>query len=200
MIVFRRVAFALVCLCLGTGPAGAAEPYRLSEAERAGLRALAGLASYRDLDRETPFRLGLSRVFKAIARPLKGAYHGSSKITPYDSFDYSLSMPDATDKGRTSVVEQDRYFVTFGCQHSSCDTKGSFVVDLKTGDVVMAVLPGFDRDGRRIEAGVLALFMKSCVDPDLRNFAGSYYAAWAEWVEGPLFRGAGVVDIRTTKC
>ena len=178
MGMLRCLAVAALVFCAAAPPAGAAgKPYLLSQDEIGGLRHLSGVTMYSLFYGRSPFADAANRAFKSIARPIKVP---GTKMSWFRIFDRQTTAPD-----EPSVLERERFFVAFGCQHRSCPSKGSFVVDLKTGHVVMAVTSRNSPQG--LPMGTL--LMKSCVDPDLRAFAEIYYSdRWGVNIESVTSR------------
>ncbi len=151
---------------------------RLSKVELAVARTLVGRPG-RALKIDPQIGGSIDRIFGAIAhRP--GFYSGYFDKDSSSGVFYGLIF-----SGIQIRLIDDRFLVSGGCHGqlgtAPCWLSGAMALDLDTGHAAFAIVHRFDAEGKVFyERGHLTIFMRSCADPALRDFAKTHFPAWAK--------------------
>jgi hypothetical protein len=149
--------------------------FRLTGPEITSLRSLVGQSSKTMMDADPGWR-GYRRVFNATANK-KGHYSGDPDLETASVWDFYLGI--ASD---APVRLIDNRFVLFGgCSADShCGLPALAIVDVRTGNLVVAIVHRFDIRGTLFyEDGHATMFLASCVDAELAAFAKRFVPGWA---------------------
>lgn len=174
----RGVATVLLALLL-SGPirpafADASPAYLLSPDEIAPLRAREGKSTHEAVRGKVA--VPLLRVIKNIAANRGGRYSGNN-WSVFEHFDQFINGPPDE-----IAIEQGRFLIGSGCRPHSCGEKASFIVDMQSGHVAFALVHYFTVDKRWLrDRPALTQFMKTCVNPELRDFARVHFTSWVKF-------------------
>jgi len=149
--------------------------FRLTPSEIASLRPLVGKRSW-DLMYADPGRLGYRRVFNAIAHK-KGHYSGDPDEKTASVWDFYMGI--ASDDPVRLV--DGRFLLFGGCSRGGhCDWPALAIVDVRTGDLAVAIVHRFDVRGTLFyENGHLTTFLASCASAELAAFTRRFAPSWA---------------------
>lgn len=167
--LLRMAAGALAVFgILGAPVAFAAEPWRLTPAEVALVRAK-GEVRTKYLFQDFATRAVLMRVFARL---------GGGSTSRIDGFEqpvflsmrsyFSLSDMEA------AIVEDGRFLVGMGCHDGryTCGDRSWFVIDTRSGDVAAALAHDYDNNtGEELDVVSYTVFAMRCADAALRDYA-----------------------------
>jgi hypothetical protein len=141
-------------------------PYRLSGFERALLQRYTkypvGIVNGISFDAPMDaVRAGLVRVFRAILPAKFNPHYENEKATAVTEYMSAVGADSAS-------LEADRYIVVDGYMPHNGSLGGMFIVDMATGDAVLAIISTLQAYGM---APTLDLWEKSCIPQSLKDFA-----------------------------
>lgn len=174
--ILRAVALVVLTL-LAAMPAAAApekiDAYLLTSDERAQMRGFGGKSTnalYWEM------RESLERVVADVAGAVRGYYQGRPAPLARVFFSVIGGSPDPV------LIEDGRFLFAHACRFQSCTEKGALVVDLSTGQVVLAVLHYFDAKKAYFEHGFLTVARKACADAEFVRYADGRIDRWIKEV------------------
>lgn len=182
---------AMVVSLLPVAASAQAPPYRLLPEEIARYRALDGEISAQALGaRGEP----LMRAIRAVAGGRRGQFRGPSNVawSVYQAFNEFMSGPN-----RRIVVEQG-LLLGSGCHGPECGQGSAFLIDLKTGDVAIALAHESNFGGTG-NGGNVTVFVMACAGDAFRRAARERFRVWGGTVLWPNLEKERV-HMATTPC